>query len=220
MAKKTIVVFSGGLDSTVLLAALLAEGRECKALSVDYGQRHRRELVAADKICHKLRVDHKVANLNGLRPLLVGSSQTDTTVPVPHGHYEEESMKKTVVPNRNMLLLATAGAWAIGLKYDSIAYAAHAGDHAVYPDCREEFVVPLREALRRADWHEVDLERPFIHKTKAEVVRLGHELKAPLALSWSCYEGRPRHCGKCGTCVERREAFQVAGVEDPTVYAP
>jgi 7-cyano-7-deazaguanine synthase len=126
----------------------------------------------------------------------------------------------TVVPNRNMLLLATAAAWAISLKYDSVAYAAHAGDHAIYPDCREEFVEALAKAVKLADWHEVDLERPFVKMTKAEIVKLGAEIGATdiMARSYSCYEGAATHCGLCGTCTERKEAFQVAGVIDPTKY--
>ena len=145
--KKSILIYSGGLDSTVLLAKLLGEKREVKALSINYGQRHIRELQAAKAICAKLGVEHRVADLSALTPLLAGSSQTDKTVPVPHGHYAAENMKLTVVPNRNMLMLAVAGAWAISLKYDSVAYAAHRGDHTVYPDCREEFCKPLSEAL-------------------------------------------------------------------------
>lgn len=216
---KTILTFSGGLDSCVLLSHLLADGREVKALSVNYGQRHARELQAATAICKRLNVEHFIADLSGLRPLLKGSSQTDNTVPVPHGHYAEESMKLTVVPNRNMMLLAVAGMWAVSEKAQSIAYAAHAGDHAVYPDCREEFVTPLAEALQNADWHKVSLERPFLYMTKAEIAKHGAELNAPMELSWSCYDPQgEKHCGKCGTCVERREAFQLAGVLDPTIY--
>ena len=173
---KTVVIFSGGLDSTVLLASLKAGGGEVKALSVNYGQRHVRELGAAAAVCAALGVEHRVADLSALRPLLGGSSQTDDAVPVPHGHYEEESMKSTVVPNRNMLLLAVAGAWAVSLKYDQVAYAAHAGDHAVYPDCREEFVRPLEEALLAADWHKVRIARPFLGLSKADIVRLGASL--------------------------------------------
>lgn len=214
---KTIIVLSGGLDSTVLLHHCRARG-PAMALSVDYGQRHRRELECAAKTCFELGVPHKVADLSALRSLMGGSSQTDDAVPVPHGHYAEESMKQTVVPNRNMLLIAVAGAWAITNKADAVAYAAHAGDHAIYPDCRDEFVKPLAEALRLADWHSVALERPFVGKTKAEIVRIGHDLGVRFEDTYSCYEGREKHCGKCGTCVERREAFQLAGVADPTEY--
>lgn len=220
---RKIVVLSGGLDSTVLLAECVAEcGKDnIKAISVNYGQRHVRELDAARKIATMFDVEHKVVDLSALRPLLNGSSQT-SDIPVPHGHYAEENMKLTVVPNRNMLLLAVAGCFAISVKADAIAYAAHAGDHAIYPDCREEFVAPLAEALRNADWHIVELERPFLQMTKSDIVKLGVKLNASsvLASSYSCYEGKELHCGLCGTCQERRVAFRDAGFPDPTEYNP
>lgn len=216
---KVVLIYSGGLDSTVLLASLLASGDKVWALSINYGQKHSQELIHALEICNSLPVeDHKIINLSNLRPLLRGSSQTDPEIAVPHGHYEEESMKLTVVPNRNMIMLAIAGGWAISLKADSIAYAAHAGDHAIYSDCREEFVKPLSHALINADSHPVTIERPFIRMTKAEIVKEGQRVGAPMHNSYSCYEGKPYHCGKCGTCTERKEAFQLAGVPDLTPY--
>ncbi|MFM7208463.1 MAG: 7-cyano-7-deazaguanine synthase QueC, partial [Verrucomicrobiota bacterium] len=205
-------------DSTVLLAHLLAEGREVHCLSVDYGQRHRRELDAARAICVHYGVDHRLADLRALAPLF-GSNALTGGVKVPEGHYEEESMKATVVPNRNMLLISVATAWAVSLKAESVAYGAHGGDHAIYPDCRPEFAEALDRAVRLADWHEVRLERPFVKMDKAAIVRRGAELDVPFGLTWSCYVGGERHCGKCGTCVERKEAFRLAGVTDPTDYA-
>jgi len=127
-------------------------------------------------------------------------------------------MKSTVVPNRNMLLIAVAASWAMSLKAATVAYGAHGGDHAIYPDCRPAFAEALDKAIRLADWHEVGLERPFVGMDKAAIVRRGVELRAPLHLTWSCYVGGDRHCGKCGTCVERQEAFVKAGVPDPTDY--
>jgi 7-cyano-7-deazaguanine synthase len=127
-------------------------------------------------------------------------------------------MKLTVVPNRNMLLLSIATAWAISEKADAIYYAAHLGDHAIYPDCRKVFVDKMREAIALADWHSVELFAPFEEQTKADIVRHGVNVSAPMELSWSCYKGGAKHCGKCGTCVERREAFQLAEVQDPTEY--
>lgn len=219
---KTILIYSGGLDSTVLLGKLLADGSEVKCLSVDYGQRHRRELNAAAQITQKLGVEHRVADLSSLKPLLAGSSQTDDSVPVPHGHYAAENMKLTVVPNRNALMLSVAFAWAISTKADAVAYAAHAGDHAIYPDCRESFTAPFAEAMRNADWHQVELLRPFILYTKAEIVKVGklNCLEDIMAMSYSCYEGGELHCALCGTCSERRSAFRDAGVPDPTKYDP
>lgn len=214
---RTALIYSGGVDSTVLLAHLLAEGREVHCLSVDYGQRHRRELEAARAICAHYGVDHRLADLRALAPLF-GSNALTGGVKVPEGHYEEESMKATVVPNRNMLLISVATAWAVSLRAESVAYGAHGGDHAIYPDCRPEFAEALDRAVRLADWHEVRLERPFVKMDKAAIVRRGAELDVPFGLTWSCYVGGERHCGKCGTCVERKEAFRLAGVADPTDY--
>jgi 7-cyano-7-deazaguanine synthase len=215
---KAIVLLSGGLDSTVLAADLLADGHEVKALSVDYGQRHRRELDHARAIAARLGIEHRIADLSTLTPFLAGSSQTSDDVAVPEGHYAEESMKLTVVSNRNMLLLSVATAWAVSSKADVIAYAAHNGDHAIYPDCRKEFIDKLAEAIAIADWHQVKLFAPFAEMSKADIARRGHEIGAPIELTWSCYKGGLTHCGKCGTCVERREAFELAGVPDLTVY--
>ncbi len=215
---KTVLIYSGGLDSTTLLYQLKAEGRDLKALSINYGQRHSLELEYAKKVCAKLGIEHRVADLSALKPLLGGSSQTDSNVDVPEGHYAAENMKLTVVPNRNMLMLSVAAAWAIAEKADTIAYAAHAGDHAIYPDCRPEFVDALNGALALADWHNVQIERPFIDITKGGIVKLGSQLGVPFEETWSCYKGKEVHCGRCGTCVERLLAFKEAGVVDPTKY--
>lgn len=217
---RTIVVLSGGMDSTVLLAHQLDRGGHLvTALSVDYGQRHVAELRSAAVVADHFGVPWECADLSALRPILGGSSQTDE-IAVPHGHYTAESMRTTIVPNRNMILLAVAGARAMSLGASSVAYAAHAGDHAIYPDCRPEFVTALDYALLLATDGTVTIERPFITWTKAAICARGAELRVPFGLTYSCYEGHPyQHCGQCGTCVERREAFQLAGVPDPTRYA-
>jgi 7-cyano-7-deazaguanine synthase len=215
---KTVLIYSGGMDSTVLLYHLLADGRDVVCLGINYGQRHCRELEAAGKICALCGVEFQIADLRGIKHLLAGSSQTSDEIAVPHGHYAAENMKLTVVPNRNMVMLSIAGAWAISRKAESIAYAAHAGDHAIYPDCREEFVKPLAQALWNADWHPVSVDRPFIGMTKGQIAARGGELGVPFELTYSCYEGQETHCGFCGTCVERREAFEQAGIKDPTNY--
>ena len=216
---KSLVVHSGGMDSTVLLYHLIQAGDEVKALSINYGQRHHRELEAARALCAELGVEHRVADLSGLSDLLAGSALTSSDIEVPEGHYAEDNMKATVVPNRNMILLSVAAGWAISSKYDRIAYAAHSGDHAIYPDCRNEFAEALDGAIRLADWHEVSLYRPFVDMTKADIVSMGAKLGVPFEKTWSCYKGQDLHCGRCGTCVERREAFYLAGVDDPTTYA-
>lgn len=216
---KTILVHSGGMDSTVLLYHLLDAGVEVRALSIDYGQRHKKELVLAKSVCEKLGVEHRVADLTALTPFLAGSSLTSDDVEVPDGHYAEENMKVTVVPNRNMIFLSVATAWAISTKSDTVCYAAHSGDHAIYPDCREEFTAGMDHVMQLADWHLVKLDRPFVAMTKADVAKRGAELGVPFEETWSCYKGLDLHCGRCGTCVERREAFHLAGVIDPTSYA-
>ena len=215
---KALVLFPGGLDSTVLAAHLLADGAETRLLSIDYGQRHAKELQQAEKIAEALGLPHRILRLPDLGPLLGGSSLTDDQVELPEGHYAEESMKATVVPNRNMILLALAGGHALSLGFDTIAYAAHAGDHTIYPDCRPEFADAMASALGLADWEKLSLYRPFVHLSKTDLVKKGAELDAPLHLTWSCYAGREKHCGKCGTCVERKEAFALAKVPDPTEY--
>lgn len=214
---QTILTFSGGLDSTALLCHLMKQGHHVRCLSVDYGQRHRRELEAAARICDQLGVEHRVADLTGIGFALAGSSQT-SDIPVPEGHYTAPSMAATVVPNRNMILLSVATAWAVATKSEAVAYAAHCGDHAIYPDCREGFAAAMSVAVFLANEPPVRLIRPFIDKTKADIVRLGAEIGAPFAMTYSCYNGREHHCGKCGTCYERREAFELAGVSDPTEY--
>ncbi len=217
---KCILIYSGGLDSTVLLYHLIDARHEVLALSIDYGQRHRKELRSATAICRRLGVKHRIADLTTLTPLLAGSSLTSPEVKVPEGHYAEDNMKATVVPNRNMILLSVATGWAISVKADAVAYAAHAGDHAIYPDCRQEFTDAMEKAIALADWHSVRLERPFVTWTKADIARRAAELKVPVEQTWSCYQGDEVHCGRCGTCIERREAFYLANVSDPTPYAP
>ncbi|MEM7790514.1 MAG: 7-cyano-7-deazaguanine synthase QueC [Verrucomicrobiota bacterium] len=215
---KTVLIYSGGLDSTVLLYHLLATGYEVQTLSVDYGQRHRCELKAAAAISSELGLQFRIADLSAVQPLLSGSSLTTPEIKVAEGHYTEENMKTTVVPNRNMILLALATGHAISIGAESVAYAAHSGDHAIYPDCRSEFADAMAAAIKLADWNEVELARPFVELTKADIVQRGAELNVPFEKTWSCYKGGKLHCGRCGTCIERREAFDLAKVPDPTTY--
>lgn len=216
-----IAVYSGGLDSTVMLSRMLERGIDVRgALSIDYGQKHRKELEAATDICESLGVHHRIADLRGMGALFGASGLTDKDTAVPEGHYEEESMKQTVVPNRNMILISVATAWAITKEAEAVAYAAHSGDHAIYPDCREEFADALDAVIRLCDWSSVRLYRPFVNWDKRRIAAEGMRLGAPLGRTWSCYKGGELHCGRCGTCIERREAFYLAQVEDPTQYAP
>ena len=216
---KTVLVYSGGLDSTVLLYHLLAQGQEVHALSVNYGQRHRCELERAAQICEAAGVPHQTADLSSVQHLLAGSSLTSPEIEVAEGHYTEENMKTTVVPNRNMIFLSLATGYGLSIGAEELAYAAHSGDHAIYPDCRNEFADAMASAIELCDWNQIALSRPFVDWTKADIVQRGAELDVPFELTWSCYKGGELHCGRCGTCIERREAFYLAGINDPTPYA-
>jgi 7-cyano-7-deazaguanine synthase len=216
---KTIVILSGGLDSTVLAYYITKSNRHSLlgCVSVDYGQRHRVELTCAQRTARKLGVPHYLVDLTGLRSLLSRSALTSSQ-PVPEGHYAEDSMKATVVPNRNMILISIAVGIGISKGAEVVAYGAHSGDHAIYPDCRPEFAEALGKAVNLCDYNPPELLRPFIHKTKAEIVRIGADLDVPFTDTYTCYNGGMLACGKCGTCVERLEAFDIAGVKDPLEY--
>jgi 7-cyano-7-deazaguanine synthase len=192
-------------------------------VSFDYRQRHRPELAAARAVAAGLGAPHEVIDLRPVGALLTGSALTDTSVEVPRGHYTDESMRRTVVPNRNAIMLDIATGIAVAQGADAVAFGAHGGDHPIYPDCRPEFVVAFTEMARVANAGFISshfrVMAPFLSLTKSEIVRIGARLRVPFELTWSCYEGRAVHCGRCGACVERREAFTLAGVHDPTSYA-
>lgn len=214
-----VVLLSGGLDSCVLAAWLKSRGDDLRAIAFDYGQRHVVELGAARLIARDLGISLTVVEMRSLAAVLGGSSQTDPSVPVPHGHYAAASMRATVVPNRNMIMLAVAAGHAITVGADEVCYAAHAGDHPVYADCRPEFVSAMSVPLGLChDAPGVRLRAPFVEIGKHRIVEIGASVGAPMHLTWSCYQGGAVHCGQCGTCVERREAFLLAGVTDPTEY--
>jgi len=215
--EKAVIILSGGLDSTTLLYDVIAHGLEPYALSINYGQRHKKELIMAAKTCRELDIPHKIVELQCLNELLQGSSLTTSKIDTPHGKYDEESMKATVVPNRNMIMLSIAAGYAISIKATMLFYGAHAGDHTIYPDCRPEFVSKLAATIRIADWHEVTLFAPYMKKSKGDIVVRGLELKVPFKNTWSCYEGGEKPCGKCGACNERAEAFEYAIAEDPSL---
>ncbi len=215
------VVLSGGLDSTTLLAHYVDAGYRVLAVSVDYGQRHVRELDAAHKVAELYDADFLLVDVPALGEVLEGSALTDANVDVPDGHYAEASMRRTIVPNRNAVLINIAAAAAMAAGAKVVAVGVHAGDHWVYPDCRPAAIAAIGAALATANdgLHPPALEAPFIGWSKEEIVAHGHALAAPLFLTWSCYQGGARHCGRCGTCQERREAFVRARVPDPTDYA-
>jgi len=216
----TLVVCSGGLDSVTLAARVAAAGDLAGLVTFDYGQRHRKELDFAARAGERLGVPAEVVDLSGLGRLLAGSALTDD-VAVPEGHYAADNMAVTVVPNRNPIMFTIAIGMASGRGWDGVAAAIHGGDHFLYPDCRPAFVEAFAEMEHRAleGMGEVAFHTPFVHWSKAAIVAEGARLGVPFAETWSCYQGGERHCGRCGTCVERREAFHLAGVADPTDYA-
>lgn len=215
---KCILVYSGGLDSTVLLYHLLDQGYEVKAMSFNYGQKQLQEVSCAQAICKTLGVEHRLVDLSSLQPIFTTSSLTNKELEVVNGPYEIKAMQSTVVPNRNMIFLSIAAAWALSLHWDAIAYACHSGDHAVYPDCRPVFVDALDKALHVADWSDVKLLAPFVHYLKKDIVKRGFELQVPFEHTWSCYKGRSIQCGQCPTCIERQGSFRELGAKDPTLY--
>jgi 7-cyano-7-deazaguanine synthase len=216
--RRDLVLLSGGLDSSTLLAASHANDRAAVALSVDYGQRHRRELKAAREVAAFYGVEHHVLDMTGWGALLTGSSLTDPDVPVPHGHYADESMKATIVPNRNATLLMAAAGVAISKGCTHVVTAVHAGDHPVYPDCRPEFIQAAGLAAHVGTDGAVKIDAPFVNISKTAIARIAGELGVPIGVTWSCYEGGDIHCGECGTCVERIEAIRDADLVDPTAY--
>ncbi|MBX5242672.1 7-cyano-7-deazaguanine synthase QueC [Rhizobium sp. NLR22b] len=216
---KTIVVCSGGLDSVSLAHRMAAEEQLIGLVSFDYGQRHRKELDFAAKCAARLAVPHHIIDIAALGGHLSGSALTDN-VDVPDGHYAEETMKATVVPNRNAIMLAIAFGLAAAQKADAVAVAVHGGDHFIYPDCRPGFIDAFQRMQNEAldGYASVKLLAPYVEASKAAIVGDGAKHGTPFAETWSCYKGGNFHCGRCGTCVERREAFHLAGVADPTEY--
>lgn len=220
--RTAVTVLSGGVDSAVLAYHLVDLGWDVRPISFDYGQRHVRELDSARHIAEKLGVRHDVVDLRSAGSLLSGSALTDEAVDVPDGHYTDASMRATVVANRNAIFTSIAMGVAVAESAHAVALGIHAGDHPIYPDCRPEFVdAAERLALVANEGFVPDgfqLLAPWLDRSKADIVRRGDELAVPFAETWSCYRGGERHCGRCGTCVERREAFELAGVFDPTEY--
>jgi 7-cyano-7-deazaguanine synthase len=220
MPQQCVAVYSGGLDSTTLLYHLRAEGFSLKALSVDYGQRHReREQAAAQTLCARLGLEQRVVDLTALVEFLGRNSLSDLSVAVPEVEYAAASMRLTTVANRNMILLAVAIAWAAGLRYEAVAFGAHGGEYTPYPDCRPAFAEAMDQAAQVCDWEPMRVLAPFVAWDKAAIVRRGAELGVPFELTWSCYQGGETQCGRCGTCLDRRQAFAKAGIPDPTQYA-
>lgn len=214
--KDSIIIVSGGLDSITLLydkAETIA-----LAISFDYGQNHsKKELPYAEYHCQKLGIPHITIPLTFMHQYFK-SSLLEGAEAIPEGHYEEDNMKSTVVPFRNGIMLAIATGIAESHELKRVYIANHGGDHTIYPDCRPEFIDAMDKATSAGTFVDVRVEAPYTNISKTDIVRRGTALGIDYAKTWSCYKGSEIHCGKCGTCVERKEAFADAGVEDPTEY--
>ncbi|WP_339860193.1 7-cyano-7-deazaguanine synthase QueC [Thalassospira alkalitolerans] len=217
---KTIVVCSGGLDSVTLAYKVAREHSLHSLISFNYGQRHKKELDYAARAASDLGVKHHVVDLTSVGALLGGSSLTSDDIDVPDGHYAEETMRITVVPNRNAIMFAVAFGAAAAAGADAVAAAVHGGDHFIYPDCRPDFITSFQTMQNHAleGVRDVTLYTPFVNVSKADIALEAGRLAVPIDRTWSCYKGHETHCGRCGTCVERREALELARVPDPTVY--
>ncbi|MBA6327506.1 7-cyano-7-deazaguanine synthase QueC [Colwellia sp. MB02u-6] len=217
MSNKVVVIFSGGMDSFTVLHRALKDGKEVYALTFDYGQKHVKEIACASKVCQQLGVAHKVIDISSINQLLAGSSLTDD-IDIPEGHYEAESMKSTVVPNRNMILLSLAVGYAVSVEAAQVYYGAHSGDHAIYPDCRPEFVMKMNEVCQIANYQAVEIFSPYLTNSKSDILTDGLKMGLRYDDTWTCYNGREQACGKCGACQERLEAFADNNVTDPLTY--
>lgn len=215
---KVVCLVSGGMDSVAALYHAHKEHRVIHGLSFQYGSKHNaKEIPFARRHCEKLKIPHTTVDLDFVGKAFK-SDLLATGGSIPDGHYEELTMKQTVVPLRNGIMLTIAAGFAESHQAKGLVIAAHSGDHAIYPDCREEFMKDMAGAIQKGTYAKIQLLRPFIAKTKAEIAKAGHRLGVDFSLTWSCYKGREIHCGLCGTCVERREAFQLAKIADPTQY--
>jgi len=212
---KVLVVYSGGLDSFTLLNKALREFDDVSAITFNYGQKHKKEIDYARANCKRLSITHEVIDLP-LSDLLSGSALVGNSE-IPEGNYDKEKMKLTVVPNRNMIMISIAASMAIRDQATHLWYAAHAGDHEIYPDCRPEFISKLGDVLKICDYHEIILEAPFQDFSKAEIVSEGLAMELDYSQAWTCYEGRSEPCLKCSACLERASAFKKNNIKDPII---
>ncbi len=215
---KVCVLLSGGMDSVTVFYQALRSHEVAACLSFDYGSKHNAcEIPFAKLHSDRNQVPHHVVSLDFMDRLFT-SDLLKSGGDIPEGHYAEESMKRTVVPFRNGIMLSIAAGFAESIGAEAVVIAAHSGDHAIYPDCREPFMRAMGDAIREGSYARVELLRPFIDMDKSGIAKRGAELGVDFENTWSCYKGGTIHCGVCGTCVERREAFLLAGLPDPTVY--
>ena len=215
---KVVVLCSGGMDSVTALHWARARHDVRAALSFDYGAKHNhREIPLAAEQARAVGAPHQTIPLDFIGKLFA-SDLLKSGGDIPEGHYADENMQRTVVPFRNGIMLAAPAGFAESAGAEALVIAAHGGDHAIYPDCREDFMQAMGRAMQLGTYAGIQLLRPFIAMNKAQIAAEGARLGVDFGRTWSCYKGGTIHCGKCGTCVERREAFQLAGLPDPNAY--
>lgn len=216
--KDSVIIVSGGMDSTTLLYDRRDE--IALAISFDYGSNHNaREIPYAEMHCKRLGIEHITIPLDFMHKYF-RSSLLEGADAIPEGHYAAENMKSTVVPFRNGIMLAIAAGVAESRNLTKLLIANHGGDHTIYPDCRPEFISAMDSATNAGTYVGVRVVAPYTNITKGDIARIGKKLGIDYAETWSCYKGGEKHCGKCGTCVERKEALADAGIEDRTEYVP
>ena len=214
--KNSAIIVSGGMDSITLLYDHKDE--IALGISFDYGSNHNaREIPFAKLHCERLGIKHITINLDFMHQYFK-SSLLDGAEAIPEGHYADDNMKSTVVPFRNGIMLAIAIGIAESNNLDQVFIANHGGDHTIYPDCRPEFINAIDAAATAGTYNNVKVIAPYTKITKSDIARIGKRLGIDYAETWSCYKGGEVHCGKCGTCVERKEALAEAGIEDKTIY--
>ena len=215
---KTVIVLSGGMDSSTALAWAKVNYEVVGSISFNYGSKHNdREFKSAQEVCLFYGVPLVRCNLDFMAENFK-SDLLKTGGDIPEGHYADPSMKRTVVPFRNGIMLSIAAGYAESLEADAVVLGNHFGDHAVYPDCRVDFITPMSQAIERGTYRNIKLLAPFSNISKTDIAKLGSGLGVPFELTYSCYKGGKKHCGKCGTCFERIEAFNDSGIKDPTDY--
>jgi 7-cyano-7-deazaguanine synthase len=218
---KRVVVHSGGLDSSTLLAQLAHDfgNDNIIAISFNYGSKHNEmEIDAAEKLCRYYDIKREVVDLTTISKILK-SNLLKKGGNIPEGHYEDPSMRSTVVPFRNAILLSIATGFCESIEADEVYLGTHAGDHAIYPDCRGEFSDAMSKAIYHGTYRGVKAIYPFLDMTKQDIVKLGLKLNVPYEYTYTCYNGNKNPCGKCGSCVERLEAFSKNNTQDPLTYA-
>lgn len=214
--KDAVIIVSGGMDYITMLYDKKDE--IALGISFNYGSNHNnREIPLAEMHCRRLGIEHITISLEFMHKYFK-SSLLEGADAIPEGNYNEENMKSTVVPFRNGIMLSIAAGMAESRKLKKVFIANHAGDHTIYPDCRPEFIKAMNDATRLGTWEGIEISAPYTRISKADIARIGRRLGIDYSETWSCYKGGEKQCGKCGTCMERKEALREAGIEDTTEY--